>query len=135
VTCSLDSYTGAPAHLYRLAHAPNAWEFPDWAFAREGGTFGNRWDDPQSLYRVLYASAQRVGTFLETLARFRPDAQVAAGLDEIRGDEEALPGPGFLPRRWIADRVLGEADSMGTYALVGTARSLEYLRIARAGTA
>jgi len=134
VTCSLETFAGDSTHLYRLAYAPNAWQFPDWSHAREGGTFGNRWDDPQAIYRVLYASAQRVGTFLETLARYRPDPMVAAALDEISGDDEPLPGPGFLPRRWIADRVLGEADSGGTFARVSSAHSLDYLRVAMAGS-
>jgi hypothetical protein len=37
----------------------------------EDGTFGNRYDDPRGEYRVLYATSQRVGAFIETLARYR----------------------------------------------------------------
>ncbi|HEV3321974.1 MAG TPA: RES domain-containing protein [Solirubrobacteraceae bacterium] len=69
--------------LYRLARAPDPWAWPDWAYAGLDGTFGNRWDDPLGSYRVLYASTRRVGTFIETLARFRPDLAVVAGLEEI----------------------------------------------------
>jgi hypothetical protein len=35
---------------------------------------GNRFDDPDGLYRVLYASAQPLGCYLETLARFLEEA-------------------------------------------------------------
>jgi hypothetical protein len=76
--------------LYRLARALDPWAWPDWAYAGLDGTFGNRWDDPLGSYRVLYASTRRVGTFIETLARFRPDLAVVAGLEEIEGELTAL---------------------------------------------
>lgn len=62
---------------------PDAWAWPDWAYASNDGTFGNRWDEPLGSYRVLYACSQRVGAFVETLARFRPDLEVVAALAEI----------------------------------------------------
>ncbi|HEV2396254.1 MAG TPA: hypothetical protein VGS27_04900, partial [Candidatus Sulfotelmatobacter sp.] len=45
----------------------------DWSRANSDGTFGNRFDDPEGYYRVLYAASQKLSCFLETLARFRPD--------------------------------------------------------------
>jgi hypothetical protein len=33
--------------VYRLARQPDAWSWPDWAYAGPDGTFGNRYDDPQ----------------------------------------------------------------------------------------
>src|SRR5437667_12644959 len=69
--------------LYRLGRYPDPWAWPDWSYAAPDGTFGNRYDDPQASYRVLYASSERVGAFLETLARFRPDLEVLAELDQI----------------------------------------------------
>jgi RES domain len=64
--------------LYRLARMPDPWAWPDWAYAGLDGTFGNRWDDPLGSYRVLYACTRRLGAFIETLARFRPDLSRAA---------------------------------------------------------
>ena len=68
--------------LWRIGRQPDPWQPADWAYAREDGTFGNRFDDPQGLYRVLYASSQRLGCYVETLARFRPDLSL---LQELAG--------------------------------------------------
>src|SRR5690242_14314609 len=40
-----------PGRLYRVARKPDPWRWPDWQFAHDDGTFGNRWDDPRRLYR------------------------------------------------------------------------------------
>ncbi len=51
---------------------------------------------------MLYASSQRVGTFLETLARYRTDPALVAAFQEIADDEEdadrypTIP-PGVVP--------------------------------------
>lgn len=37
----------------------------------------------QSKYRVLYAATERFGCFVETLARYRIDPLLAAGMAEI----------------------------------------------------
>jgi hypothetical protein len=66
--------------LYRIARPPDPWMFPDWAHAGRDGTFGNRWDDANGVYRVLYASNSRLGALVEVLARFRPDPHVVAAL-------------------------------------------------------
>lgn len=57
----------------------DAWAWPPWSYAGEDGTFGNRFDDLQSEYRLLYTSSPRAGAFIETLARYRidPDAPTA----------------------------------------------------------
>jgi len=73
--------------LYRIGPRPDPWAFPDWANVGSDGTFGNRWDDPQGVYRVLYASSSRVGGFVEVLARFRPDPHILEVLKEIEDDE------------------------------------------------
>ena len=39
--------------LFRLGRLPDAWAWPDWAYAGEDGTFGNRFDDPVGDKRVL----------------------------------------------------------------------------------
>ena len=76
--------------LYRIARPPNPWAWPDWANAGSDGAFGNRWDDPEGVYRVLYASSSRLGTFMEVLARFRPDPHIFQELSEI---EDGDPDP------------------------------------------
>ena len=45
-----------PQPIYRVGRQPDAWRPPDWSRASADGTFGNRFDDPESYYRVLYAS-------------------------------------------------------------------------------
>ena len=122
--------------LFRLGRLPDAWAWPDWASAGEDGTFGNRFDDPVGEYRVLYASTQRLGAFLETLARFRPDPAIAA--EQISGDprdQEFGTGPaGAVPARWLEGRVLGVARCDATFADVGHGRSLASLRVALAAS-
>ncbi len=118
--------------LYRLGRYPDPWAWPDWSYAAPDGTFGNRYDDPAGSYRVLYASSQRVGAFLETLARFRPDLEVIAELDRIEGDDEAPPA---VPRTWLARRLVGEATVEGRFVDVGDAVSLATLRTALAASA
>ncbi len=63
---------------------------PDWASAGPDGTFGNHFDDPDATYRVLYASSQRLGCFLETRARFRVDPKLLTELAEIAGEDDHL---------------------------------------------
>ena len=41
--------------LFRVGRERDAWAIPDWAYAKEDGTFGNRFDDPMGVYRVLDA--------------------------------------------------------------------------------
>jgi RES domain len=117
--------------LHRVARRPDAWAWPDWAYAGTDGTFGNRYDDPRGEYRVLYASSGRLAAFVEVLARFRPEPAVVRELDriELEPDErDDGPQPGQLPRSWPAGRVVGSALADGPYAAVGAARSLAYLR-------
>lgn len=38
--------------LFRVGRDDDAWAVPDWAYAKEDGTFGNRFDDPMGVYRV-----------------------------------------------------------------------------------
>jgi hypothetical protein len=83
--------TAAPGVIYRLGRKPDPWAPPDWASAGSDGTFGNRFDDPNATYRVLYASSQRLGCFVETLARFRIDPTLRAELAQIEGADDYRP--------------------------------------------
>jgi len=125
--------TVPPRTLYRLGREPDPWAPPDWAYAGEDGTFGNRFDDPRGTYRVLYASSSRLGCFLETLARFRVDVALAAALAEISGADDYVP-LGVVPREWRHGRAMGAADAAGIFAAVGSSESLATLRAALAST-
>ena len=96
--------------VHRIGRKPYAWQYPDWSRANPDGTFGNRFDDPNGAYRVLYASSARLGCFLETLARYRPDLALYAELEEIEGDDDFVPA-GVVPREWFEVRVMAAADA------------------------
>jgi hypothetical protein len=98
-----------------LARGPDPWQPPDWALAGPDGTFGNRFDDPEGGYRVLYASSQRLGCYLETLARFRVDPTLYAELAEITGEDDFTQF-GHVPPEWAETRMLGSAAQYGSYA-------------------
>ena len=103
--------------MFRLARAPDPWAWPGWSKANQG-TFGNRWDDPAGVYRVLYASSTRFGALIETLARFRADLAVLAGIREIEGEDDPTPA-GTVPREWFERRLIGSAKLDGIYAEIG----------------
>jgi hypothetical protein len=120
--------------LYRVGRQPDTWAWPDWAYAGPDGTFDNRWDDPSGTFRVLYACSQRVGAFVETLARFRPDLAVVAALAEIDGPDTGPPA-GVVPWSWLSNRSSGEAIVSGRFADIGNASTLATLRNALAKNA
>jgi hypothetical protein len=118
--------------IYRLGRKPDPWSAPDWALAGPDGTFGNRFDDPEGMFRVLYASSQRLGCFLETLARFRVDVKLLAELAEIEGDDDCFP-LGEVPLEWIEKRMMGVATAGGEYADICSSEWISRLRIVLAG--
>jgi hypothetical protein len=113
--------------IFRLGRRPDAWQPPDWFLAHSDGTFGNRFDDPDGYYRVLYASSQRLACFVETLARFRPDLSLLAELSAIEGSDDFLP-LGTLPREWLAVRMMGSAKIDGAFADIYAASWVSHLR-------
>lgn len=129
MSCALEGVS-PQGNLYRLGRAPDPWQWPDWSFAR-GDTFGNRWDDPDSEYRVLYASSQRLACFLETMGRFPKDPDVEAELAEIELEpgevDHGLPPGVLVVADWIAKRRISRGVVQGSFAAVGTSTSLAYL--------
>jgi RES domain len=125
----------APGLLYRLGRPPDAWTLPPWEYAGPDGTFDNRYDDPLGLYRVVYASTERYGAFVETLARFRPDLAVVAELEAIasaEGDVPTIPA-GLVPAEWLANRCIGVASvTTARFADVAHSDSIAHLRTALA---
>lgn len=113
--------------IYRLGRVPDPWAVPDWASAGPDGTFGNRFDDPDATYRVLYASSQRLGCFLETLARFRLDPRLVAELSAIEGEEDHCP-LGEVPFEWLRKRILGLATTGGEYVDICSSEWISRLR-------
>jgi hypothetical protein len=120
-----------PGLVYRIGRRPDPWAWPDWSFAGADGTFGNRFDDPYGVYRVLYASSQRVATFVECLAYFRPDPAIMAAYDHIEGcdDDSAEPTTyGVVPQEWVERRLIGTGRPTGTYVELGHHQTLSALR-------
>jgi hypothetical protein len=121
-----------PGVIYRLGRKPDPWSIPDWASAGPDGTFGNRFDDPEGMYRVVYASSQRLGCFLETLARFRIDLKLLAELAEIEGEDDYCL-LGEVPLAWIEKRMMGVATAGGEYADICSSEWISRLRVVVAG--
>jgi hypothetical protein len=113
--------------IHRIGRQPDPWQYPDWSRANPDRTFGNRFDDPNGEYRVLYASSQRLGCFLETLARYRPDMALYAELREIAGEDDLVPA-GIVPQEWFCNRMMGSANAHGRFADVGASDWLANLR-------
>jgi hypothetical protein len=114
--------------VHRIGRKPDPWQFPDWSRANQDGTFGNRFDDPDAVYRVLYAASPRLGCFLETLARYRPNIELYAQLQEIDGDNDFVP-PGTVPKEWLYNRLIGFANADGMFADVCASEWIARLRI------
>lgn len=129
MTCSFPTIEPPPL-AFRLARSPEPWAWPDWAH-RGKGRPANRWDDTEKIYRVLYASTRRVGAFLETLARFRPDPEVLseiARLDDVEGDpadDGRMTGTQLAD--WAAERSIGQARLKGQYVAIGRSDALKVI--------
>jgi hypothetical protein len=113
--------------IYRLGRKPDPRVALDWASAGPDGTFGNRFDDPDATYRVLYASSQRLGCFVETLARFRIDPKLQAELAQIEGADDYCP-LGEVPVEWLGKRIMGLATTDQEYADVCSSEWVSRLR-------
>ena len=114
--------------LFRLGRKPDPWSPPDWSRALPNGTFGNRFDDPQGNYRVLYAATQRVSCFIEKLERFRPDLSLIAELQEIAGEDDYVPlGTGLSLQRKATPRS-GSQETEGSPTGRVSRRRLRILR-------
>jgi hypothetical protein len=68
---------------------------------------GERYDDPNGEYRVLYAGQQRRVAFLEVLAQFRPDLELLAAEAQTGSTDEEEPVPaGVVPTRWLEQHLI-----------------------------
>jgi len=114
--------------VYRVGHEPDPWAWTPWEY----GPFTGRWDDPEDLYRVLYAASSPLGCFLEVLAVFRPDPVLAEELAAIEGgpDDDDFPTvpPGKVDRAWLERRRVGTATLEGRFVDVGHSHTIAELR-------
>jgi hypothetical protein len=70
---------------------------------------------------------------METLARFRPDPLVLAGLSAIKDDEDSTAlSSGEVHASWAWERRIGAATVTGKYGAVSTASWITHLRSALA---
>ena len=121
-----------PGPIYRIGRRPDPWVPIDWAYAGDDLTFGNRFDDSEGYFRVLYAASKPLGCFIETLARYRsaPTVDLIAALQEIENAEPDYIAPGTVPASWLAKRMIGVATAGKNkrYADIYSSAGLAYLR-------
>lgn len=86
--------------LYRIGRLPDPLAWPPWEVVG-----GGRFDDPRREFRALYAAAQRRGSFVETLARFRLSLANLAELRRIAGGTEPAHGAS-VPVDWYQKRAV-----------------------------
>jgi hypothetical protein len=120
--------TRPDGRVHRVGYEPDPWAWTPWEY----GPFTGRWDDPEDLYRVLYAGSSPLGCFLEVLAVFRADTALVAELDAIEGDADDDEFPtvpaGRVDRAWLIPRRLGSAILSGDYVDVGHSQTIAELR-------
>ena len=98
--------------VYRVARRPDPWRPADWADVGDDLTFGNRFDDSEGRFRVLYAASNPLACYLETLARYRkpPTAeQLLSTLAAIKNAGDDHIAFGTVPASWLRKRALGTA--------------------------
>jgi hypothetical protein len=95
-------------------------------------TFGNRFDDAEGRFRVLYAASNPLACYLETLARYRrpPGAeQLLSALAAIKNAQDDYTPPATVPASWLPTRALGMAIlSKRRFANVYSSEWLAFLR-------
>ncbi len=95
------------------------------------GKFEGRWDDPEGNWRALYVGECPLVCYLEVLAPFRPDPDLAAEMAEIVTDEDdPFPTcePGKLPYTWCEPRLRCSGKLSGDFAVPGHHKTLSSLR-------
>jgi len=115
-------YIGSPegGRVFRVSRDFDVFAPPDWSWAQEDGTFGNRFDDPgkyrgipeEDRFRMVYCATQQAAAFGETIARFRKSPRLVEGLRTIDDEEPFEPEleGGELPEEWRLGRRLGSTQ-------------------------
>jgi hypothetical protein len=81
------------------------------------------------------ASSQRLGCFIETLARLRLEVSFVADLALMENGEDDFTAFGTVRRAWIKGRCIGTANVEGDYANIYALGWVSHLRSALAGIA
>lgn len=71
--------------VWRVGYVPEPWAWTPWQYATDG-RFTGRWDDPDGVWRTLYVADTRLACYLEVLAAFRADSELADQLRHIDED-------------------------------------------------
>lgn len=125
-------FTAPNGPVYRVARRPDPWQPPDWADVGDNLTFGNRFDDAEGRFRVLYAASSPLACYLETLARYRrpPEAeQLLSALASIKNAPDDYTPSATVPASWLPTRSLGMAIlSKRRFANVYSSEWLAFLR-------
>lgn len=124
--------------LYRISRTHNPVDLPSWDFADpQTHSFGNRFDDINGGYRVLYTADSIEGALIECLQDFRPDLALLSRLDDVEQDEPGLLATertgnvrtGIVPPDFFVNRFLGTIDFEGSEAVnVVAVDSLQEIR-------
>lgn len=87
--------------LCRIGYLPDPLAWPPLQYVGTG-----RFDDPMRRFRTLYAAEQRLGCFVESLARYRPSPRALVELRKVTGapDPSLLP---VVPSDWWVRRCVG----------------------------
>lgn len=131
--------------VYRVGRGLDAFAPTDWAWAKEDGTFTNRFDDPRKAegvsesdrFRVIYCATRRAGAYGETLSRYRKSVRLLAKLQQVDDDaplDPELEG-GVVPREVRLERPLGitRLDESLRFADFANGHTLTILREELAG--
>jgi hypothetical protein len=114
--------------VHHIGYPPNPWAWAPWEYA----PFDGRWDDPEAVYRVLYTASSAEACFVEVLAPFRADPELASDLAEIRSSPQDEDYPttnaGVVSRSWCDQRRVGTARLAGEYVDVTHSQTIAALR-------
>lgn len=121
-------FTQTDGLVFRVGYSPDPWAWVPWEYA----PFTGRWDDPEALFRTIYAASSVDACYIEILAQFRPDPGLDPDLVAIVGcpeDEgyESNP-PGVVGQSWLLEHRLGSAHIDGRFIDVGHSRTIAVLR-------
>ncbi len=93
----------APPVVYRVGRAGSSLELAPWTLA----PFTGRFDDPAQEYRVRYVGISRRGALIERLAKYRPDLNAIAAINEVESDSPPLVPS--VPLEWLDENEMATA--------------------------
>lgn len=113
--------------VWHIGRAPDPW---DWIPQQYAGN--QRWDDALGAFRTVYAASSRYGCYVEVLAQYRKDPDMAAGMAAITVDPadasyETYPA-GEIGMDWVSTRVISSAWVSGWFCDVTASKTIAALR-------